>query len=77
MQARISNLKLRDHEICGLSEQVDWTVGYWRKYSLLDERISEQMKSQVHVLSDSVLCLGGQVPDHPDAARIWDNDRVK
>ena len=46
-QAQISDLRLRDHEIYGLPEQVDWTDGHWEKYSLLDERISEQVKSKV------------------------------
>ena len=51
VQAQISNLKLRDQEIYGLSEQVDLTDGHWRKYSLHDERISDQFKFKVFVLS--------------------------
>ena len=33
VQAQISNLKLRDHEICGQFENVDWADGCWRKCS--------------------------------------------
>ena len=69
-QAQISDLRLRDHEIYGLPEQVDWTDGLWEKYSLIDERISEQVKSEVYVSSDSIMCLGGHCPHHPEAARI-------
>ena len=49
VQAQISNFRLRDQEIGGLSEQVDWTDGCWRKYSSLDGRICEQVKSTKNV----------------------------
>ena len=38
VQAQISNLQLRDQEIYGLHEKVDWTDGHWRKCSLLAQR---------------------------------------
>ena len=42
VQAQISNLKNRDHEIHGFDERVDWTRGQWMTYSLLDDRIATQ-----------------------------------
>ena len=42
-----------------------------------DERIYEQFKSNICVFSDSVLCIGGKCPDHPEAARLLRNDRIK
>ena len=74
VQAQISNPRLRDQEMYGLSEQVNWTDGHWRKYSLLEGRIAEQLKSKIFVFSDSVLCLAGKRPDH--AARILEKDRI-
>ena len=60
VQAQISYLKLRDPEVYGLSEHVDWTDGHWRRYSLLDKRNSDQVQSTVFAFSDPVLCLGGK-----------------
>ena len=51
-QAQISSFKNRDHEIHGHEEQVDWTSGHWRNYSLLDHRIATQFTSKVYVFSD-------------------------
>ena len=62
VQAQISNLKLRDQEVYGLHDKVDWTDGHWRNDSSLDERIADQFRSKVYVFSDSVLCLNGNVP---------------
>ena len=42
-----------------------------------DERISEQFKSNIFVFSDSVLCIGGKCPDHPEAATLLKTDRIK
>ena len=33
--------------------------------------------SKLYVFSDSVLCIGGKCPDHSEAARIWETDRIK
>ena len=77
VQAQMSNLRLRDQEIHGISEQVDWTDGHWKKYSVVDERISEQFRTKIYLLvSDSFLCLGGKCPDHPEAAQICDKKRI-
>ena len=38
----------------------NWTDAFWRRCSLLDKRISDQLKLKVHVFSGSVLCLGGK-----------------
>ena len=46
VQAQISNLKHRDHEIYGLEEEVHWTSGHLRKYSLLDQRIAQHFTSK-------------------------------
>ena len=40
-------------------------------------RIADQFTSKVFVLSDSVLCLGGKCQEHPEAAIIWENDRIR
>ena len=45
--AQIGHLSLRDRQIYDLSENVDWAGGYWRKFSLLDGRFSEEIKSKV------------------------------
>ena len=44
---------------------------------MLDGRLFEHMKSTVYVFSDSGLCLGEKCPDHLDAARLWETDRIK
>ena len=36
VHALINNFELRDEQMHGISEQVDWTGGHWTKYSLLD-----------------------------------------
>ena len=77
VQAQISNLKNQDHEIHRNEEQVDWTSGPWSDYSLLDLRIATDSMSKVYVFSDSVLCLGGNCHDHLEAARTWENDRIR
>ena len=59
VQTQVRNLKFRDQDIHGLSEQVNWADGHWRNYSLLDNRIANQVSSNVYVFSDSVLCLDG------------------
>ena len=61
VQAQIRNLRLRDQEIYGSSEQVDWTDAHWNKHPLRDGRISERFKSKVCVFSDSVLCIGAKM----------------
>ena len=50
-----------------LRQRNPWTSR--RKDSLLDQRISEQLKIQISVFSDSVLCHGGKCPDHLQGAR--------
>ena len=69
VQAQISDLKYRDHEIYGLEEQLDWSSGHWRNYSLLDHRFTTQFGSKVNVFSDSLLCLGGKCQEHLEAAK--------
>ena len=76
VQAQISSLKHRDHARCGLEEEVDWTRGHWRTQFLLDQRIAPHVTSKVHVLSDSVLCLGEKCQEHPEAAKTLENDRI-
>ena len=51
---QISNLRLRDREIYGLSKNVDLADGCCRTYSPLDGRISKRTKSKVCVFSDSI-----------------------
>ena len=46
VQAQIVNLRHRDQDFFGLSEQVDGTDGYWRKYPSVDGLNSEQFKSK-------------------------------
>ena len=52
-----------------LDEEVDWTSGHWRSCALLEHRIATQFTSKVYVFSDSVLCLGGKSPEHPEGAK--------
>ena len=55
VQAQISSLKLRDHEIYGLSEQVDCTDGYWRVFLYVkDEFLSNS--SQKYMCSVMRFC---------------------
>ena len=77
MQAQISNLKYRDQEIHGLEEAVGWTSGHWRMCSLLDRELAAQFTSKMHVLSDSVLSLGGTCQEHLEAAKHWGNHRIR
>ena len=49
--AQVSNLKFRDQGIYGLSKQVDLTDGQLRIYSLLDERIADQLSSKKYTYS--------------------------
>ena len=46
MQAQIRVLRLQDEEMYGLSEEVDLGEGHRSKYSLLDGRISKQLKTK-------------------------------
>ena len=45
VQAQIRYLKLRDQEVFGLHDKVDWTDGHWRKHSLLEKQIADQFNS--------------------------------
>ena len=72
VQAQVSNLKK-------WRSRNPWTrrtfgQGHRRNYS---KRIAAQFSSNVSVFSDSVLCPGGKCLDHPDAARMKENERIK
>ena len=54
------NRNLHEDELCGLTEQVDWTESCWRSCPLIDQEIPQELPAKVHVFSDSVLCLGGK-----------------
>ena len=77
VQAQISNVRLRDQEISwpirasGLDR---WLFGGSIR-NLTDEPLYTSNHT-VHVSNDSVLCLGGRCPDHPEAARTWEKYRI-
>ena len=48
VQAQICNLELCDLEIFGLSEQVDWTDGHWRKNEVLINSNQKYAYSVIH-----------------------------
>ena len=77
VQTPISTLKHRDHEKHGLGEEVDWTSGHRRNYSLPDHRIAAQFSSHMFFFSDSDQCLVGKREDHLEASKTWENDRIR
>ena len=58
--AQSPSRNLRENELCGLTEEVDWTQSSRRSCSLIDQEIPQQLPAEVHVFRDSVLCLGGK-----------------
>ena len=61
VQAQISTLKHRDHETHGLGEEVDWTSGHWRNYSLPDHRIATQFSSHMFFSVNRISVLSEHV----------------
>ena len=59
-------------EIHGLFK-IQWEKDSWKRLSLIgDETVINLQSTKVHVLSDSVLCLG-RVLQHPDSNEAWKN----
>ena len=77
VQALISNLKHGDHEIHGFDDFSGFEMCILEKSVIAGQKISTQFTSTMYVFGDTVLCLGGKCQEHPAAARILENERVR
>ena len=59
----------QNHEILNVST-IEWTLSPWMRSSLLHDKVLKWAKAKVHVVSDSVLCLG-KMQEHSEATKQW------
>ena len=72
VRTRQERLKNNAFEFFGISLWHNWDTESWKNLSLLEQLIGQQLRTEVHVFSDSALCAGNKnaFPNQTWATRL-------
>ena len=58
-------LSLENETLFEVTNKIGWGLSLWRSRTVVHDNIVKQMKVEVRVCSDTVLCLGRKCPKYP------------